>query len=289
MLAVTEGHAPVALLDAARLDDDGSVHIHRASPPSTVHESGESAAEGDNEDEREDDREEEEPESTPRSPGIVPPASYAAAVAAPLVMEPEEEDTLPKDEQKVKPKSVKSDKSKTSVKDKSPVAKESPFPAASPNPSSSLAPSPKPSVPEHVPSPARTATPPTKPTGTFPGASFPSATPAAPFTSASPAAPTASFPTSPSMTRVSSSSSANFPRLENVARGPADDVSVDAKEGKRRKRLSSIKGFVRRMSDQGKPALNLSRSNSQAGSARSIDSEGERSKRNSTDGSRKPS
>lgn len=260
MLANAEEHAPVAMLPAAKemiASDAGAVHIHRASPPSTVQESEESASEADNE--------AEVVESTPRGGAIQSPTTYAEAAAVPAGTEAKvrgEEDDVDVDvaeTPRVAPVELQRDT-------------EAPKPTEqAPQQSSKSSPQPAPARVPTPPSREQTATPPSRPSSSFPGAAFPGA-----------GAARAGSATPPAMTRSSSATSA--PRDDSSAAGSAAESKGETKGERRRKRLSSIKGFVRRMSDQGKPSL--SRSNSQTGSARSYESEGERSKRNSSDAKR---
>lgn len=271
MLANAEDHAPVAMLPAAKemiASDTGALHIHRASPPSTVQESEESASEADNEAEVE--------ESTPRGGAIQSPTTYAEAAAVPAGTEAKvrgEEDDVA-ETPRVAPKELQKDSEPPKqVPEQAPEQPQEPSTKLSPQPS---APARVPTPPS-APSREHTATPPSRPSSSFPGAAFPGSSSGTSFPGAR-----AGSATPPAMTRSSSSTSA--PLRDDSSAAGTDKDKGETKGERRRKRLSSIKGFVRRMSDQGKPSL--SRSNSQTGSARSYESEGERSKRNSTDAKR---
>ncbi|KAL1409516.1 ATP-binding cassette-type vacuolar membrane transporter Hmt1 [Vanrija albida] len=70
---------------------------------------------------------------------------------------------------------------------------------------------------------------------------------------------------------ASAAAAVTVQRSQSQRAGPStEEAPVEATEGKRRKRLSSIKGFVRRISDQGKSAVapSMTRSTSNGGSSR---------------------
>ncbi|BEJ13293.1 hypothetical protein CspHIS471_0304670 [Cutaneotrichosporon sp. HIS471] len=260
MMAETEALGPGGLvsvatadgavvLAAGTVDDDGTLHIRRASPPSTVHESEGSVSEADKEDDL---------ATTPRSPGIQGPMTYAQIVVAPP--DTDLPASLQQDSEPASPALPALQPAYPNLESASPEPESKSTMASQPKPKPSQRPQQSPPKLERE----RERSP--TPRASFPGAAFPGTSTAFPGASAT-----------PPMTRSSSSNSASAQRQEDVPSAGSSDRGE-----KRRKRLSSIKGFVRRMSDHGRPGK-LNRSDSAAGSNRSGDSEGERSKRNSLD------